>query len=272
MKTKYEFDDSDPPSPYPFDTIQDNLNTKPKNIDEKVKQGDIVEPKLEMPTEIEQSDNNRKSDNDWLNEFLAGVETTKQTFQELNDQAIAAILSDETDSPQIGTKIDNIFIDDNELFGKDQLTEENKAFIKTLLDKANYNDILDDIKDDQQKLIQDDLSIPIPPENEIFEINDVIPSTVPNLMPPQKTGVKSVDDKNCEDYLKILHIYRPDLFIDEEDNNNNNNYVVPTPQIEINDDLVPPDIFTPKTEFLPDLTPLKKQASKVLMIKTMRVI
>ena len=177
-------------------------------------------------------------------------------------------MSEETDAPQINTQIDTIFIDDNELFGKDELADENKAFIKTLLDKANYKDILDDIKDDQQKLIQDDLSITIPTgdiktetiddvvapdplsfptENEIFEIDDVIPSTVPlvtpktefipNLMPSQKTSNKSVDDKNYEDYLKVLQIYRPDLFIDEEDN-----YVISTPKSEIIEieDVVPP--------------------------------
>ena len=281
LKTKYEFDDNDPLPTYPFDTTEDNLNTGLENIEEKVKQVDIVEPKLEKPTEIEQSDNNRKSDNDWLNEFLAAVETTKQTLQELNDQAIAAVLSDKIDVPQIDTQIDTIFIDDNELFGKDELTDENKAFIKTLLDKANYKDILDDIKDDQQKLIQEDLSIPIPPgdikteviddvvppdplffptENEIFEIEDVIPLTVPNLMPPQKTAAKSVDDKNDVDYLKMLQIYRSDLFIDEEDNNNN--YVILTPKIEIIDDVVPPDIFTPKTEFISDLTPPQKTGIK----------
>ena len=161
-------------------------------------------------------------------------------------------MSEETDAPQIDTKIDNVFINDNELFAKDELTDENKAFIKTLLDKANYKDILDDNKDDQQKLIQDDLSVPIPQpqptadikteiiddvvppdplffptENEIFEIDGIVPPTVPLVTaktefipdkPPQKTGVNSVDDKNYEDYLNILQIYRPDLFIDEEDN------------------------------------------------------
>ena len=64
LKTKYEFDDNDLSPPYPFDTIEDNWNTEPENIEEKVKQADIVEPKLEMPAEIEQSDNNRKSDID----------------------------------------------------------------------------------------------------------------------------------------------------------------------------------------------------------------
>ena len=129
-------------------------------------------------------------------------------------------MSEETDAPQIDTKIDNIFIDDDELFGKDELTDENKAFITTLLDKANYKDILDDIKDDQQKLIQDNLSIPIPIGDIKTEIIDdsVVPPDiftpktefVPNLTPPQKTGIKSIDNKNYEDYLKILQIYRLD--------------------------------------------------------------
>ena len=35
LKTKYEFDDNNPPPPYPFDTIEDNLSTEPENIDEK---------------------------------------------------------------------------------------------------------------------------------------------------------------------------------------------------------------------------------------------
>ena len=59
----------------------------------------------------------------------------------------------------------------------------------------------------------------------------VTPKTefIPNLTPPQKTGNKSVADKNYEDYLKVLQIYRPDfLLIDEEDN-----YVISTPKIEI---------------------------------------
>ena len=172
LKTKYELDDDDTPPPYPFGTTEDNLNTEPENIEEKVKQGDIAEPKLETPTEIEQSGNTRKADKSWLDDFLAGVKNTKQTLQELNDQAIAGVLSEEIDAPKIDTEIDNIFIDDNELFDKDELTDENKAFIKTLLDKANYKDILDDIKDDQQKLMQDNLSIPIPTGDIKTEIID----------------------------------------------------------------------------------------------------
>ena len=113
-----------------FDTIQDNLNTEPENIDEKFKQIDIVEPKLETSKEIKQSDNTRKANKKWLDDFLAGVENTKRTLQELNDQAIAAVLSERTDVPQTDTQIDTIFIDDNEVFGKDELIDENKVFIK----------------------------------------------------------------------------------------------------------------------------------------------
>ena len=51
---------------------------------------------------------------------------------------------------------------------------------------------------------------------------------IPDLRPHQKTGIKSADDKNYEDCLKVLQIYRPDLFIDEEDN-----YVISTPKTEI---------------------------------------
>ena len=87
---------------------------------------------------------------------------------------------------------------------------------------------------------------------------------MPNLTPPQKTGIKSVDDKDYEDYLKILQIYRPHWFIDEEDNNinSNNNYVIPTTKIEITDDVVPPDIFAQETEFASDLTPPQKTGIK----------
>ena len=84
-----------------------------------------------------------------------------------------------------------------------------------------------------------------PTENEIFEIDDVVPPDIftsktefaPDLTPPQKTGIKSVDDKNYEDYLKVLQIYRPDLFIDEEEN-----YAIPTQKNEIIEieDVVPP--------------------------------
>ena len=73
---------------------------------------------------------------DWLDQFLQGVDGQSQ--QELNNRAIAQVLSEETDNPQMDDKIENIFIDDDERFSKDDVTEEEKDFIKNLLDKTNY--------------------------------------------------------------------------------------------------------------------------------------
>ena len=81
-------------------------------------------------------------------------------MQELNGQAIASLLSEEIMAPKADTEIDPIFIDDNDIFAKDDLTDENKEFIKNLLDKSNYNSILissDEEEDDRQDLIQTDL-------------------------------------------------------------------------------------------------------------------
>ena len=38
------------------------------------------------------------------------------------------------------------------------------------------------------------------------------------LLPPEKTGIAPVDEKNYEEYLDTFEVIRPDLFIDEEDN------------------------------------------------------
>ena len=85
------------------------------------------------------------------------------------------------------------------------------------------------------------------------------PEFVPNLTPPQKTGIKSVDDKSYEDYLKVLQIYRPDLFIDEE-----GNYTIPTPKNEIIEieDVVPPKPPKPIPAVLQETVKLPKPIPK----------
>ena len=158
LKRKFEFDDPPPPPPYPVDTIADNLNIEPEEISEKIKHddGDNVEPTLETASKIENSNTQRKFDKVWLDNFLNRVKTTKQVLQELNDQVIVDLLYEELNAPTT-TQIDPIFIDDNDVFSKDDLTDENKELIKTLLDNSNY--FFDNAqKDDQQELIQTDLS------------------------------------------------------------------------------------------------------------------
>ena len=81
-------------------------------------------------------------------------------MQELNNQIIADLLCEEIMAPKADTEIDPIFIDDNDIFAKDDLADENKEFIKNLLDKSNYNSILissDEEEGDRQDLQQTDL-------------------------------------------------------------------------------------------------------------------
>ena len=193
LNDKYEINAPPPSYDAPHVFITDDL----QNGSQKIKQVDVVEPNLETPEEIEQNEVQKKSDQEWLDIFLNGVKTTKQVLQELNDQAIADLLSEEVMVPQIDTEIDLLFIDDNDIFPKDDLTDENKKFIKTMLDKSNY-----DISSDNDDVV--------PP----FLLTEI-----PGLTPPIETGNQTIDDKNWGDYIKLLETHRPDLLVDEPDNN-----------------------------------------------------
>ena len=160
LKTKYEIDDDPPPPPPPYPYFNTAVCSKPGNVSEKIRQfnGDVVEPKLETPAEIKQNDTQRKFDQVRFDDFLNGVKTTKKVLQELNDQAIADLLSEEVMVPEVDTQIDPIFIDDNGIFAKDDLTDENKEFIKSLLDKSNHTGVFSSDEDEQQDLIQTNLT------------------------------------------------------------------------------------------------------------------
>ena len=134
----------------------------------------------------------------------------------------------------------SVFIGDNDAFYKDTLTDENKAFIKTLLDKGNYKDILGDIedKDNQQKLIQGGQSVPIPPQAQP-RLQPTTTSNIPGLRPPKPIGIKSVDEENYNNYLKTLQIYRPDLFVDDPDIIDGGILSTIKPEIVEIDDIVP---------------------------------
>ena len=88
----------------------------------KKKIGNVIEPTLVTPTQIEISDADKKREQEWLDDFLRGADILTQ--QELNDKAIAQILSEKTDNPQIDGKIEHMFIADNERFYKYELTEK----------------------------------------------------------------------------------------------------------------------------------------------------
>ena len=115
------------------------------------------------------------------------------------------------------------------------------------------------------------------PTPKIEIIDDVVPPDiftpktefVSDLTPPQKAGIKNVDDKNYEDYLKVLHIYRPDLFINEEDN-----YVIPTPKNEIIEieDVVPPAPTKPIPVFPQETVKLPKPIPKTDLPENIDII
>ena len=65
-------------------------------------------------------------------------------MQELNDQAITDVLSEEVMVPKVDTEIDLVFNDNTDIFSKDDLTDQDKEFIKTLVDKINYDLSSDD--------------------------------------------------------------------------------------------------------------------------------
>ena len=91
LKQKHEIDNPPPPPSYDAPHV---IITDPQSVSEKIRQTDsIVEPKLETPTEIQDN-------------FMNGVKTTKQVLQELNDQTIADVLSEEVMFPEIDTEND----------------------------------------------------------------------------------------------------------------------------------------------------------------------
>ena len=46
-----------------------------------------------------------------------------------------------------------------------------------------------------------------------------LPPEIADLTPPIETGDQTIDDKNWDNYIKLLETHRPDLLVDEPDNN-----------------------------------------------------
>ena len=74
VNDKYEIDNPPPSCDTPHVFITGDL----QNASRKIKQTDVVEPKLETPEEIAQKDTQKKFDKDRLDNFLNEVKITKQ--------------------------------------------------------------------------------------------------------------------------------------------------------------------------------------------------
>ena len=118
-----------------------------------------------------------------------------------------------------------------------------------MLNKTNYKDILGNIddKDDRQKLTQGDQSVPIPPQEQRHPTTTA--SDISDLTPPKPTGIKSVDDKNWDDYIKLLEIYAPHMVVEKLDIIDGGVVTKIKPEIIEIDDVVPTEPWLrPKTE------------------------
>ena len=115
--------------------IEDDLNIEPENVDEKAKRFEPVsEPALKTPEEIE------KTETDRLKDLFDGLEMVSE--QEKNDGIIAEIFAEQ--EPILDRKIEDIFIDDDESFKDYDITEEDKDYIRSLIDKTNFVQDMDD--------------------------------------------------------------------------------------------------------------------------------
>ena len=134
-------------------------------------------------------------------------------------------------APKFDTEIDPLFIDDDDVFRKDDLVDENKQFIKALLDKSNYN-LSSNGDDDYIKTeIIDDGVPPFVPE----ETPDI------NLIPPADSGDQATDDKNYSDFVKTLETHQPDLLVEEPDDDRQNLIREDLFNKNLGDDIILPD-------------------------------
>ena len=124
-------------------------------------------------------------------------------------------------------------------------------------DEPDLNDLVK-IKDETADAIDipnqaDIISTPdlinIPPNNLVPTPEDI------DLVPPERTGIQEVDDKNYDEYLYTLQQIRPDLFISDDEISEDD---------KSDDDIVEP-VVEPKVE--PDFTPFVDVDGNVL-IKT----
>ena len=119
-------------------------------------------------------------------------------------------------------------------------------------DIMNIPPVIRDIPNQADIISTPDL-INIPPNNLVPTPEDI------GLVPPERTGIQEIDDKNYDEYLDTLQQIRPDIFISDDENSEDDNS---------DNDLVEP-VVEPKVERKdePDFTPFVDVDGNVL-IKT----
>ena len=150
----------------------DSMNVEPENADEKLNQFEpYVEPELETPEQIDYYEKIKQEEKYEIERILDSVESEGEIGKTIED-----IFNGEENN--VDCKIEDIFIDDNEAFENDDITEEDKQFIRSLIDKTNF--FLEKVKkDDDIDFTAEEVNIDPPSDNEddvIYVITMPVPS------------------------------------------------------------------------------------------------
>ena len=115
--------------------IDNNLNVEPENPDEKLKLFEpYVELLLETPEQIECFEKIKEQEKNEIDKIMDGFEPI--ATEEKIEKTIEDIVKGKENN--VDGKIEDIFIDDNEVFENDDMTEDNKQLIRSLTDKTNF--------------------------------------------------------------------------------------------------------------------------------------
>ena len=115
--------------------INDNLNVEPENADEKLKLLEpYVEPMLEIPGQIEYFEKIKEEEKNEIEKIMDGAKPI--TTNEKIVKTIEDIVKGKENN--VDGKIEDIFKDDNEVFENDDMAEDDKQFIRSLIDKTIF--------------------------------------------------------------------------------------------------------------------------------------
>ena len=115
-------------------------------------------------------------------------------------------MSEETDNLQTDGKIEHMFIDDDERFYKDNLTEKDKEFLHELVHKSNYLNI--DFETDSDGIDFEIKQIPQNSDDDVTYVKYVLPPPNSPIQPPLhpcerlKQKIKNIRKKK-ERYRKL---------------------------------------------------------------------
>ena len=121
------------------EVIVDKINTELENKTENAKLFDsYVKPTLQTTAEIENETAKEKEDNEQLEKAINAVQDSANAIKK--EEKIENVTDDivNGDVGGVEPKLEDVFIDDNEIFESDYMTEDDKNFVRSLIDKTIF--------------------------------------------------------------------------------------------------------------------------------------